>query len=53
MRKEEGQDEDVGEDGQESYRQEIEDIGGQFANGSISDEDWKSVCRMFQCHEDI
>ncbi|KAI0111478.1 hypothetical protein F4814DRAFT_460735 [Daldinia grandis] len=46
-------DEDGDEDDQESFQQQIEDIGGRFANRSISDEDWKSVCRMFQCHEDI
>ncbi|KAI1439424.1 hypothetical protein F5Y02DRAFT_412234 [Annulohypoxylon stygium] len=37
---------------EEGSRQQVEDIGGQFANCSISAEDWKSVCRMFQCPED-
>ncbi|KAI6080124.1 hypothetical protein F4821DRAFT_84523 [Hypoxylon rubiginosum] len=37
---------------EEDSRQQIEDIGRQFANRSISAEDWKSVCRMFQCPEE-
>ncbi|KAI1370749.1 hypothetical protein F4677DRAFT_342836 [Hypoxylon crocopeplum] len=37
---------------EEDSRQQIEDIGRQFANRSISVKDWKSVCRMFQCPED-
>ena len=41
------------EDSDEVHRQQIEDIGGRFANRSISPGDWKSLCRMFQCHEDI
>ena len=41
------------EDSDEVHRQQIEDIGGRFANRSISPGDWKSLCRMFQCREDI
>ena len=38
---------------EEAHRRQIEDIGGRFANRSISPGDWKSLCRMFQCREDI
>ncbi|RYP93280.1 hypothetical protein DL770_000569 [Monosporascus sp. CRB-9-2] len=37
----------------EVHRQEVEDIGGQFAHRSVSPKDWKSLGRMFHCREDI
>ncbi|OTA62315.1 hypothetical protein K449DRAFT_382319 [Hypoxylon sp. EC38] len=37
---------------EEDYMQEVEDISSRFALRKISAEDWKSVCRMFQCPED-
>ncbi|KAI0120926.1 hypothetical protein F4776DRAFT_632419 [Hypoxylon sp. NC0597] len=37
---------------EESYLQQVEDISSRFALRSISAEDWKRVCRMFQCPED-
>ncbi|KAI2625624.1 hypothetical protein GGR54DRAFT_654017 [Hypoxylon sp. NC1633] len=43
-------DEDADEKG---ARQLIEDFGRQFAKRIVSAEDWKNVCRMFQCQEDI
>ncbi|KAI8622933.1 hypothetical protein F5Y19DRAFT_30004 [Xylariaceae sp. FL1651] len=37
----------------EDHQEQVEDIGRQFANRSISARGWKNLCRMFQCQEDI
>ncbi|OTA94931.1 hypothetical protein M434DRAFT_381987 [Hypoxylon sp. CO27-5] len=37
---------------EEDRHQQVEDISGRFAHRNISAEDWRSVCRMFQCPED-
>ncbi|KAI0839939.1 hypothetical protein F5Y06DRAFT_303044 [Hypoxylon sp. FL0890] len=42
-------DDDVDEEGS---LQQVEDISSRFALRDISTEDWKRVCRMFQCPED-
>lgn len=41
------------DDSDDVHWRQVEDIGGHFANRSISTKDWKSLCRMFQCREDV
>ncbi|CAJ2507903.1 Uu.00g090890.m01.CDS01 [Anthostomella pinea] len=38
---------------EEGHQDEIENLGGQFANRTISAENWTSLCRLFQCQENI